>query len=97
MIELMQKVEFWIAMIFAMIIKFRTSPKLTVLQALFTVVTAICGALLFTEPAYHWFGFTGDTGKFACCAVVALMCEHIASIMVRMTLAEFIAMWRLKQ
>lgn len=94
MVDLLQRVEFWVAMLFAVALKLKHSPQLTKSQAALTVVSAITGSLLFTEPVTHYFGFTGDSGKFACAAVVALSCEHFARMLMTVTLDQVINLWR---
>ena len=94
MIDLMSKIEFWIAMAFAIVVKIKSSTQLTRSQVVLTVVCAISGALVFTEPAYNYFEFTGDSAKFAVASIVALSCEHLARMVMTLTMQDILALWR---
>lgn len=94
MIEMMQKVEFWVAMAFAIVVKIKSSTQLTKAQAALTVVVAVSGALIFTEPVYLYLGFVSESAKFATASVVALSCEHIARMILTMTMQDIISLWR---
>ena len=94
MADLVTRFEFWIAMIFAMLVKLKASQRLTKTQTAMTVAVSVTGALLFTEPVYNYFGFTGDTGRYACCAIVALTCEDLARKIMGLSPQELINLWR---
>ncbi|NCO20802.1 MAG: hypothetical protein GW905_02040 [Rhodobacterales bacterium] len=59
------RVGFWVAMVFAVVIKLRASPTITILGAALTTVAAVAGALIFTDPVAVWLGFSGDGARFA--------------------------------
>lgn len=92
--DLFFRIEFWIAMVFAIIIKLRASPTITWIGAILTTVSAVSGALIFTEPLTEYLALNGEGVTFAVAALVALSCEHVARIVLNTTLADFIRMWR---
>jgi hypothetical protein len=94
MIQLIQRVEFWIAMGFALVVKLKASSEISRLQAASTIVVAICGALVFTEPACLYFGFTSDSVKYAMAALVGLTCEHVARMLLTLTISDVVALWK---
>ncbi len=94
MTELAQRVEFWVAMMFAVLVKLRTSPQLTPLNAMLTTLAAISGALVFTEPVVEWLQFDSDKMRYATAAVVGLCCEHLARHIAVLTPKDLLELWR---
>lgn len=94
MVELMTRVEFWVAMLFGMAVKLRYSAQLTPMQRVLTVIVSVTGSLLFTETIYDMLGFTGENAKFACAALVALSCEELARNVMLMSPKDLLNLWR---
>lgn len=94
MLDLVSRVEFWVAMAFAVLIKLRASPTLTRVGAVLTTVAAVTGALVFTKPITAWMGLDAETMQFAVAALVALTCEHVARLVLNTTIADAVKMWR---
>jgi hypothetical protein len=92
--DLIFSVEFWAAMALAAFIKLRASPRLTVVGAAVTVVTAVLAALVFTLPLLDWLDLSGDIYVAAVAALVALSAEHIARQIMDMKIIELIRAWR---
>lgn len=90
MMDLLKRPEFWAAMLFAIIVKLRASPRLTIIGAGMTSIVAVTGALIFTEPAAEWLDLHGTAMQPAIAALVALTCEHVARLILNLTPAEVI-------
>ncbi len=93
MTELVQRIEFWVAMVFAVLIKLRASPQLTRTSAVLTTVAAVMGALIFTDPVNLWLGL-GEGFRYAVAALVALTCGHVARMLMALTVKDLLALWR---
>ncbi|MBO9441366.1 hypothetical protein J7363_04630 [Phaeobacter italicus] len=76
--DLLFSMEFWLAMAAAILLKLRASPQITLFGAITTTASAICCALVFTEPLMDWLELDGEVYTYAVCALIALTGEHIA-------------------
>jgi len=94
MSDLIQSIEFWVAMIAASLIKVRASPRITFWGAVITVFCAVTSALVFTMPLMDWLELTGDIHVAAVAALVALSAEHFARQILDLKLIELIRAWR---
>lgn len=92
--DLFLSFEFWVAMLFAVVMKLRASPSLTKVSAAITTLAAVSGALVFTGPAHAWLGLAGDGSKAAVAALVALTCEHVARLLMQMSIKDALDLWR---
>lgn len=94
MSDLLGRVEFWVAMVFAVLVKLRASPTLTRGAAVTTTISAVAGALIFTGPMTAYLGLDATTMQFAVAALVALTCEHVARLVLNLTPKDVLDLWR---
>lgn len=69
----MKSIEFWIAVAVAIVVKLRTSERLSFWQVLTSVVVAVGSAYVGAEPIAEWLGI----GVVVAAAMVALTAEGL--------------------
>ena len=94
MLDLIRSFEFWVAMVAAVLLKLRASPKITPFGAIFTIATAVAAALVFTQPVVQALKITGQNYEIGIAALIALSAEHLARMILETKLADLIAAWR---
>lgn len=87
--ELALTIEFWVAVFFAVAMKLRASPSITIAGAVTTTLTAVASALVFTEPVLAWMRADPETYRTAATALVALTGEHVARQIMNMKIGDF--------
>jgi uncharacterized membrane protein YedE/YeeE len=88
--------EFWVAMVFAVAMKLRASRKISLWVGVASVVGAVAGALIFTDPLVQYWQVPGDW-RYAAAALVALTAEHGARLLAEGRIGEFLDMLRGKR
>lgn len=86
--------EFWAAMVFVVLVKYRAQPTIGFLGSALGAVIAVLGAMVFTGAAVDVLGFEGENWTFAVAGLVALTCEHIARMLLDVTPSDLIKWWR---
>lgn len=76
--DLLMRVEFWLGIGLAVAYKLRSSEKLSVGLAVFTVVTSVASAIVFTPFFAQLLNFESDHMKIALGSLIALTSEHFA-------------------
>lgn len=92
--ELISSVEFWLAMAFAIVMKLKASPRITIVGAVMTTISAVTCALVFTEPVMAWLELDSAIYTYAVCALIALTGEHLAREILKITIDEAVRAWR---
>lgn len=95
MLDLIRNFEFWVAMTFAILIKLRASPTITVVGSVVTTIAAIAGALVFTDPVISYLEL-GTQFRVPVAALLALTSEHLARMVLNTSVADIINIWRPK-
>lgn len=95
--ELLVSVEFWVAMVFASVIKISASPRLTIKGSIITILAAVTAALIFTAPLIDFLELSGDIYVSAIAALVALSAEHLARQIIDLDIKALIRVWRGKE
>lgn len=86
--DLALSIEFWVAMAFAVVLKLRASPTITIGGAIMTTIAAVGAALIGTEPVLQWLQVDRDVYTPAVAALLALTGEHVARQIMAMNLGE---------
>ena len=95
--DLIESVEFWIAMVVVSLIKLRASPQITPLGRVLTVATAVGCALVFTEPVLTYLALDAQAYRTGVAALLALTGEHITRQLLGVTLSDIFGAWRGKK
>lgn len=82
MLELVTKVEFWVAVILALAIKLRASKTVRFFEGLISVIIAISVPLLFAQATVEWFKLPEDSkAVWVIVSLWALTGEHLARLL----------------
>lgn len=94
--EMLLSLEFWVAIAVAVALKLKSSPSISIGGAIFTTLTALGSALVFTAPVMDALDLA-EVYAPAVAALAALSAEHIARQLLSVTLVDLIALWRGKK
>ena len=89
--DLFLRIDFWIGVALACLIKVKASPRLGIINAILTI--AIGAALVLTGPVLEWRSLSSSWAP-AVAALVALTFEHAARQVLDMKLLDIIKAWR---
>ena len=95
--DLIQRVEFWVAMGFAVIVKVSSSPSINPWRAAASIFVAITSALVGTWPLVDWLQLDPEIYAPFIAALVALTSEHLSRQVLRTNLTDLLAAWRGKK
>ena len=91
--DLFLRIDFWIEVALACLIKVKASPRLGIINAILTIAIAIGAALVLTGPVLEWRSLSSSWAP-AVAALVALTFEHAARQVLDMKLLDIIKAWR---
>lgn len=97
MLDLVQRLEFWVAMGFAVIVKMSSSPSISPWRAAASIVIALTSALIGTWPIIDWLQLDPEVYAPFVAALVALTSEHLARQLLRTNLTDLLAAWKGKK
>ena len=90
----LKRVEFWVAMMVALMLKLRASPPMSVQATAGTVVTGVGSAVLFTSPLVDVLGVDSNVFRDAVAALVFLTAEQASRAILSLTLADVVKIWK---
>jgi hypothetical protein len=98
MIDMLGRLEFWLAVTLATLLKFAASPKLTLMIGITSVIASILTPLVFADAVMEWRGLDPEVWRIPIVALTALTGEHLSRLLLqslRMTTAlEIWKIWR---
>lgn len=97
MLDLVYRLEFWVAMGFAILVKISLSPFLNLWRTAASIVIALTSALVATWPIIDWLKLDPDVYVHFVAALVALTSEHLSRQVLNASLTDILAAWRGKK
>ncbi len=97
MLDLVYRLEFWVAMGFAVVVKVSSSPSINPWRAFFSILIAITSALVGTWPLIDWLQLDPEIYAPFIAALVALTSEHLSRQVLNTSLTDILAAWRGKK
>lgn len=94
MLDLVHKIEFWVAMIVASILKFKASPPMTFLGAALTVAAGLGSAMICTGPIVQYLDVQIEEFEYVVAAMVFLTAEHGSRAILSLDISDLIKIYR---